>query len=189
MCAQIACESSGRHQSQETTAGNNHPRVLAEQHLASLRAEHISDLTNVQAGWLSCTRLNQGEQSFSLETFQSLVQHFYLPCTDLFFSPINSKDTQILPKASVSTSRASGYSNVAMAMGPSAWLPPNTSDPKGSEQNETGGIADLPCPYWPRRPLFSSLLKSSLQPPWELLVSPSLLTQDPVCHLIRSFRP
>lgn len=61
----------------------------AEQHLASIRAEHNMGTNNILADWLSHTEIDQTEWSFHAQVFRTLDRRFGPLTMDLFACHLN----------------------------------------------------------------------------------------------------
>ncbi|XP_034260139.2 uncharacterized protein LOC132711049 [Pantherophis guttatus] len=75
-----------------------------ENHLVSVRAEHILGASNVRADWLSQTQLDPSEWMLHPDLFRELVKKFGQPSVDLFACPDNAQ----LPKFSLTFSEPGG---------------------------------------------------------------------------------
>uniref|UniRef100_A0A2D4J0A8 ribonuclease H n=1 Tax=Micrurus lemniscatus lemniscatus TaxID=129467 RepID=A0A2D4J0A8_MICLE len=155
----------------------------SEKNLASIRAEHISGVDNVQADWLSRTTVDQGEWKLHPQVFRELSQKFDTPRIDMFASHLNTQ----LPRF-VSRFPAPGAENVnaLRCRWPHELLyafPPLPIIPQVIRRIlEEEAEVILVAPFWPRRPWFADLMELSVQPPWRVPDSKVSLSQGPLKH-------
>ncbi|XP_061466244.1 pleckstrin homology domain-containing family A member 7 isoform X3 [Rhineura floridana] len=157
--------------------------VWAEQHLQSLKAEHLRGIWNVTADWLSRQQVFPGEWKLHPAIFHRLQCRFGALSVDLFASSRNCRLPRYFARYLDSTAEAVDALTTPWPDGLLYAFPPIPLLAKTLRKARTERAQlVLVAPFWPRRPWFSDLLAMSMVDPWTLPVRPDLLSQGPVLH-------
>ncbi|XP_061480325.1 uncharacterized protein LOC133383498 isoform X1 [Rhineura floridana] len=157
--------------------------VWAEQHLQSLKAEHLRGILNVTADWLSRQQVFPGEWKLHPAIFHRLQCRFGALSVDLFASSHNCQLPRYFARYLDSTAEAVDALTTPWPDGLLYAFPPIPLLAKTLRKAriERAQLV-LVAPFWPRRPWFSDLLAMSMMDSWTLPVTPDLLSQGPVLH-------
>ncbi|XP_061482234.1 uncharacterized protein LOC133384332 [Rhineura floridana] len=155
----------------------------AEQHLQSLKAEHLRGIWNFTADWLSRQQVFPGEWKLHPTVFHLLQRRFGPFSVDLFASSRNCQLPRYFARYLDTTAEAVDALSLPWPEGLLYAFPPIPLLAKTLQKvrRERAQLV-LIAPYWPRRPWFSDLLALSVTDPWPLPVRPDLLSQGPVWH-------
>lgn len=154
----------------------------SEQHLLSIRAEHIKGTLNTRADWLSRQDIDQSEWCLHPQVFRWITQKLGTPQVDLFASPINNQvprfysHFQTQGAEQIDALHVPWPREVLYAFPPTSMI--NRCLKKARKEKST---LILIAPHWPRRPWFSELI-SMTQRVIKLPIRPDLLSQGQFYH-------
>ncbi|XP_060548605.1 uncharacterized protein LOC132712109 [Pantherophis guttatus] len=157
--------------------------LWSEIHLASLRAEHISGVTNLQADWLSRQRLDHAEWRLNPRLFHQITTRFGMPVLDLFATLDNAQLPRFISRFPSAQAEAVDALRSPWPPGLLYAFPPVSLLPRVIRKllMEQAEII-LVAPHWPRRPWFADLVSLSITQPWQLPQPQDALTQGTLRH-------
>ncbi|XP_060547645.1 uncharacterized protein LOC117658602 [Pantherophis guttatus] len=155
----------------------------AKQHLHSIKAEHISGKSNLQADYLSRDRLDPLEWRLSPQLFQEIANRFGMPVVDLFATSQNTHLPRYFTR--FPSPGAEGH-DALRAQWPEGLLyafPPIPVIP-GVIRKLLLEHTDLllVAPYWPRRAWFADFQDLLVGMPWRIPLNQLSLSQGAVQH-------
>lgn len=87
-----------------------------ENHLESIRAEHVRGLDNIQVDWLSRETISLGEWALHIDVFSLLTEHFGVLDVDLFATHRNRKVPRFFCRVPPSGGRGPRCAHLAVPM-------------------------------------------------------------------------
>lgn len=151
----------------------------AERHTLSIKADHISGLTNVRADWLSRENLDPEEWRLHSLIFLEITQIFGHPLVDLFATVQNTQ----LPRfySRFPNAGAEGCDALRCLWPPA--FPPLPLIPKVIRKllKERVEIL-LVAPLWLRRAWYADLVSLSISQPWTIPQHKIALSQGVIAH-------
>ncbi|XP_070805019.1 uncharacterized protein [Pituophis catenifer annectens] len=155
----------------------------AEQHLLSIRADHIAGSENTQADFLSRTEVDNSEWQIHPDIFHQICNRFGIPAIDLFATHLNNQLPRFFSR--FPTPGAEGVNALRLTWPPGLHyaFPPLPLIPALIRKV----IADraeiiLVAPHWPRRPWFADLVSLSTFHPWRIPPDEIVLRQGNLLH-------
>lgn len=141
----------------------------AERHIISVKAEHISGSSHLQADWLSQTHLDPSEWQLHPQLFLELSLMFSKPVLDLFIRPKNAQLLRFFLRfhalrAESCNALCCRWPEGLLYAFPPICLIPRVLQKLISEQAEILLIV----PHWPCWPWFADLVALSVSKPWRI---------------------
>lgn len=141
----------------------------AEKHLLSIAAEHLADLNNTQADWLSRRRLQETERQLNPQVFLEIQQCFRVPVVDLFASASNTQVPRFFARRQQEGMEAVDALQSPWPPGLLYAFPPVLLLQRVLVRiRELRGQVILMAPRWLCRPWFPEMVHLASGPPWIL---------------------
>lgn len=157
--------------------------LWAEEHLSSIKADHLPGVENTEADWLSRQNIVEGDWSLHPQVFEQITKAFGRPEIDLFASRDNAQVPNFLSRFPDPIAMGT---NALIQPWPQALLyafPPipliQAVLQRVKQQQAT---LILVAPDWPCRPWYPSIVNMMTGTPLRLPNRPDLLRQGPLTH-------
>lgn len=158
--------------------------LWAEEHLNSIKADHISGSANIQADGLSWNLVDHGEWSIPPDLFLEIMARLGTPLVDLFASLTNHQVPRYFSRYPEPGAKSTNALHSPWPAGLLyAFLPITLVIPRVIRKLlEARTELILLAPSWPWRPWYADLMSLSVAPPWCLPDSRVALTQGSLHH-------